>query len=131
MTAPPLDPIHVRAGVESLEALHDRRRQLVSESARLTALYGPFGMWDAKRKQVLALCDLKVRDEALGREEKLTEAKVDTLAHAHPEYQAFLSRSVEEKAAWLVLENDLSDLNDRIRSRETELNFVRQEMGLR
>jgi len=132
MTATPqsFETVESRAGVESLAALHAQRDQLIAQSSRMAAIYGPFGMWEALRKAQLAVAELKVRDAAIAAEAKMTEGKADAMAHTHPEYTAWLSRSIEEKATWIALDNRITTINDRIRSRENEMHYVRAEMGL-
>jgi hypothetical protein len=119
-----------RAGAESLDALQAERLTLVRQSAALATLYGPFGMWDTQRKRRLSVAELKVRNEAADRSEKVTDKAVDALAHVDPEYVAFLERSLVEKADYLVLQVQIDALTERIRSRETDMYFVRAEMGL-
>lgn len=119
-----------RAGVDPIDRLLAERATLVKQCAKLAALFGPFGMWEARRKELLALCELKVRDAAVTAERRMTEGIAEAESHAHPEYTTFLSRSVEEKANWLVLEDRIQGINDRIRRGDEVMRFVRQEMGL-
>ena len=119
-----------RAGAESLDALQAERAELVSKVAPLSALYGPFGMWDAQRKRRLAVAELKCRNEAADRQEKMTDKMADAFAHADTDYVAFLDRSLTEKAEYEVLQAKIVALTERIRARETDMNFVRAEMGV-
>jgi hypothetical protein len=126
----PYDTVEERAGVEPLAALHAERDRLITQAARLRALYSDNRMWEAQRKVQLAVAELKVRDAAVESKTRMTEGKIESLAHTHPEYTAWLARSIEEKATWLILDNKINSLNDRIRNRENEMHWTRAEMGL-
>ena len=59
-----------------------------SDPASLEAWYGDFGWAQHIRKVVLSNCAEIVRAEAT---EKLSEARIDALAHIHPLYVGFLT----------------------------------------
>lgn len=122
--------IEGRAEVECLGDLHAQRRQLLDVLAPLKALHGPFGVFDDRRKQ---LCEtLKIRARATLTEQgvKVTEAAVDAHAYADPQYETLLDEAVAARIEYLKLENQLSELNERIRSRELELNVYAAEVRL-
>jgi len=118
-----------RADVDSLGDLHARRRQLIQANAPLIALYGPFGLWDPKRKALLE--SLKVRARmALSQGGKPTEAAIDAAAHADPQYEAFLDQSFVDKIAWIQADTELREIDERIRNRETALHVYGKELSL-
>jgi hypothetical protein len=123
--------VESRAEVESLDALHAERRALLADFARLRALHGPFGAFDAKRKAMLSAVAVRVRMELQAKGEKTTEAFIDAAAHADEQYQRFLDESVREKVAFIEADTRMNEIEERIRSRETELNCYRAELGLR
>lgn len=59
-----------------------------SDPASLEAWYGDFGWAQHFRKVVLSNCAEIVRAEAT---EKLSESRIDQLAHIHPLYLSFLT----------------------------------------
>lgn len=130
----PMADTEARMGIQPVEELLAQRALLVRKAARLAAVYGPFGVWEARRKELLALCTLKIRDAELDRPEgerrRLTDKLLDAEAHAHPEYQAFLSRSVEEKASWLVLEDEIQGLNELVNRGQSVARYVTAELSL-
>lgn len=123
----PLDPIHVRAGVESLEMLHQLRRELVDEAKSLRAKVGNYRREEAQRKVVLAWCILDVREKA---EKRPTDALADAMARTQPRYTNHLNGREEMAERLAVLDNEIESVSDRIKARDTELYYVRQEMNL-
>lgn len=127
MTAP-VDPLHVRAGVEDLEALHEKRRALWPEYAKLEAKYGDWRHAEAQRKVVLAYCEIEARKNS---PTKMTDKAADAAAHSAARYTNHLNDAEGARERLKMLENDLQDINDRIKARSDELHFVRAEMSLR
>ena len=97
---------------------------LVATIAPLRALYGPFGAWDAKRKVLLAVCAVQARDEA---ETKLTEATVNDLAHTADAYRDFIERSEAERVQYVLLDNAITDLTERIHRDNALIRYVTSE----
>lgn len=87
---------------EEIEALFQQLSETQDTWAGGAALYGPGGLWDATRKARLALTAADIRDSYNG--EKITESKIDEMAHAHPDYNAWLDRCTIERAKWLTLD---------------------------
>lgn len=110
-----------RAEVDSLGDLHARRRQLMTQLAPLQALYGAFGLWDSRRKQLLESLKVRARMElsASGDDKKKPpEAQIDAAAHADPQYERFLDDSYDAKVQFINLDTELSEIQERIRNRE-------------
>ena len=123
--------VESRAEVESLDALHAERRALLPEYTKLRALYGPFGTADARRKAMVSVVAIRVRRDLLAKNEKVTEAYLDAAAHADEQYQRHLDERDAGAARYLKLDTTVTEIEERIRSRETELNCYRAEIGLR
>mgnify|MGYP001575744077 CR=1 FL=1 len=119
--------VESRAGVESLDALHAERRALVKRISKLAALYEDWRKAEARRKVVLAFCDLDVRAKS---EKRLTDKHYDSLARTHARYTNHLNDDDAGREELRILEHEEECVSDRIRSRETEMHFVRAEMGL-
>ena len=161
--APHSTALELRADVASLDDLQHRRRQLVDprwggEYAKLRALHGPFGKWDAYRTQMLEACKVKAYDrlraaaalvaaEEEEEEEPPTSRKkkapaaprapkepsewrVKAEAHADPAYAEFLEQGKLDAVRYLVLDNMITDLSEQISSREAELYTYNSEAKL-
>lgn len=63
--------------------------------ADLEAWFGNFGHFDFYRKLVIANCREIVRATAAMGNQKLTEARIDDMAHVHPLYFDFLTKGLE------------------------------------
>lgn len=120
-----------RADVASLEGLHAERRKLLPEYAKLRALHGTFGKWDARRKAMLEAMKIKARDEMTRNGEKITDAAVDARGHADDTYIAFIDRGIEDATRYVELETQISEIEERIRNREIALSVYGKEVSLR
>ena len=108
----PMEEVERRMNIRPLHELHAERDVLVDQVAGLEARYG-FRTWDAHRKQVLSVCELKVRDAALDTGgARLTDALASAKAHADPVYIAYLSQQVVDTAALVRLRNRIQNLNE-------------------
>lgn len=125
----PMSDAEARMGVQPIDELLAEREALVRKAAPLAARYGSFGTWDARRKEMLALCALKVREEYDGTD-RLTDGKVDTLAHAHPDYTAFLIQSETEKARYLMIEDRIQGITERINRGQAVARYLTAELSL-
>lgn len=125
-----LKAIESRADVDSLGDLHARRRQLLQQIAPLIADYGPFGLWDAKRKRLLEALKIKARAALTEGGAKTTEAAIDATAHADEQYERFLDDSYKGKIDYINGDCELAEITERIASRLTELNVYNGELRL-
>ena len=124
-------PLESRAQVESLEELHQRRRQLLTLFAPLKALHGNFGLFDDRRKRMLESLKVRARQNlSANAEKKPTEAQIDSAAYADPQYEAFLDQAYADKIDFINQSTELSELEERIRSRELELSVYSSELRL-
>lgn len=125
-----LKAVESRAEVDALGDLHQRRRMLLEQLAPLAALYGNFGLWDSRRKQLLEAMKVKHRMTLAQEGTKATEAMIDAYAHADEQYERFLDDSYTSKIEFIKMDNELSELVERISSRETELHVYGKELSL-
>ena len=65
-----------------------------SDPASLEAWYGPFGWADHFRKMVLANCAEMIRAAAAVEAAKISETRINDLAHTHELYLDFLLQSL-------------------------------------
>jgi hypothetical protein len=125
-----LSALESRAEIDSLESLHVQRRQLLPEYAVLRALHGSNGKWDAKRKQMLEAIKVRVRMEAQQRGEKVTEGYIDALAHADDQYASMIDQAIMGATRYVMLDTEVSEIEERIKSREIELLAYSSEVRL-
>jgi hypothetical protein len=145
-----------RAGVESLERLQTLRREKIKEFAPLAAKFrggsGQGSSSDAARKRHRALIAQKILVE-LKQEfergpktipskktnglmvpavfEQPSETALERMANAHVDHIAFCNQLEKDFTRYVVLENEIDELNERIRSREVELRCYNAEINLR
>ena len=119
-----------RAEVDSLEALHAERRQLMLVLSPLKSRHGSFGTFDAKRKQLLEALKVRARMELTRDGAKVTESAIDTAGHADSQYGAFLDQMESEKIEYLNLDVQLSEIEEKIRNREIALQVYSSELRL-
>lgn len=125
-----LTSLEARAEIDSLEDLHARRRSLLREYAPLRALHGPGGKWDARRKAMLEATKVQARMDMQKAGEKITESAVDTAGHAHENYIKFIEDGITSATRYVELETEISEIEERIKNRETVLYVFGQEMKL-
>ncbi len=126
-----LSALETRADADSLEDLHARRRAILPEYAALRALHGGGGKWDNKRKALLEAMKIRARMELTKDGAKTTEAAVDALGHADDQYVAFVDRGIEDATRFVVLETEISEIEEKIRNREIALSVYGKEVSLR
>ena len=117
--------IEARVGVTPLDELQADRRALVAQVAPLRGLYGPFGGFDARRKVLLAICATTAREGA--RDTKITEAAITDAAHAHEAYRDWINRSELERAEYIVMEDAISAITERIHRDNALIRYVTSE----
>jgi hypothetical protein len=119
--------IEARIGIEPLDELLDLRGKLVAQAASLYALYGPFGTAEHRRKVSLAMAELQVRRDLTDSGEKATEGKVEAMSRTHLTYLTFLDTLEAGRAEWLMTENAIQSITDRITRGNTLSRYVASE----
>lgn len=132
---PPMFPEQVaalehRAGVDSLESLHDARRGILQQLAALKAQHGHNGLFDDRRKQLLEVCKVRARMKLTDGGAKTTEGAVESQAYADEQYGRFLDEGTNDRITCIQLQNEVDEINERIRSREIELLCFNGELKL-
>lgn len=113
-----LSSLEAKADTDSLEALHQRRRELIDANAPLIARYGSFGLHDDYRKSFVECEKLRARRDLAERGVKATEGMVDAEAYGSDAYAKFLDNALAEKIEYLRAQNEIDEINEKIRSRE-------------
>lgn len=98
--------------------------------APLKALHGPFGKWDARRKQLLSAIEVRVRAQLEATGGKVSAQQVEAQAHADPGYAAVVERGIEEATQYHRLQTELDEVEERVRSREIALMAYNSELKL-
>ncbi len=126
-----MKPIESRAEVESLEALQAERRSLLPRYAELASKFkgGNGSSADAKRKQHRALVSKRILADWLG-DKPPAEIALERMANADIEHIAYCEKLEREFTEYVLLEYRITEIQERIRSRETELMCYNSEMRL-
>lgn len=125
-----LSALESRAEVDSLEDLQQRRRELIAKHGRLLALHGSFGLFDDYRKARVEAQKIVARRALEERGEKATDKSVEAEAYGSKDYQQLLDNAIEDKVAALVAQNEIDEVNEKIKNRESSLYVFGQEMKL-
>ena len=130
LAADALSEIEARANVDALGDLQQRRRQLLNTLAPLKALHGHNGIWDDKRKSLLEAMKVKARMALNEAGQKVTEGMVEAMAYADPQYASFIDDGIAARIDFITQQNELTEIEERIRSREIELLCFNSELKL-
>lgn len=125
-----LTDLEAKASLDSLDDLQQRRRALVDANASLIARYGSFGLHDDFRKSFVECQKLRARMDLSKEGAKVTEGAVDAAAYGSDAYARFLDNALDEKVAYLKVQNEIDELCERIRSRELAILAFNAEMKL-
>jgi hypothetical protein len=134
----------LRDAQKETSTLQGQRAEVLAELASYEARYSYPSHWEHERKALLSRLVESRRMEMAGRGEKITEAGLDSYAHAHDEYRSFLGESRRERTRMEELKARLARLNAQVEtakgveeyySRHARLNeslvyFSGKEMGL-
>jgi len=119
-----------KLGLSSLDSLLDARATIVGKLADLRAMHGPFGKFDPMRKQKLAAFAEIVRADYAEKGKKITEARIDQLAHAHPQYVEWLTAMLKEHALMIDFDHELKNIEDRIARENALIYYAKNELRL-
>ena len=117
------------------EALLTRRREIVAKVAPLRALYGGQGfMGERVFKLDEAKMDTAIRTSLranLKANEKMpTETAIDAMVRQQPGYVDALMSQIEKKAEWVRLEEELAEIDWRLRIRQGDSHLLAAEARL-
>lgn len=118
--------IELAVGVEPIEQLHAKRRQLWSGNAKL---YARVEMFEHRRKKLLSLKKLEIAngiDVAGGK--RPTDATLDAMAHADEGYLNFLSAAEDDAARWALVEIALKEIDELINRDQRLIGFATSEL---
>ena len=131
MATLPANGLDDRAGVESLEGLHDERRSLLPRYSELAAKFkgGNSASADTKRKQHRALVSKRILADWKGEKEP-SEAALERMANGDVEHIAYCEKMEREFTEYVLLDYRITEIQERIRNRETCLNVYNAELRL-
>lgn len=132
-TLPAAKALEQRAEVDSLEVLQAKRRALLIDYAPLAARFkgGATAGTDASRKRHRALVAKRILVQLEQKQEKApSEAALERMANADTEHIQFCDALEADYTRFIVLENDIQEVNEKIRSREVELYCYNGELRL-
>lgn len=135
-----------RAEVASLEVLQYQRRELMREYAPLAGKFkgGATAGTDAARKRHRALVAKRILVEmeqawnakakpgviAVGEFKPPAETALERMANADTEHIAYCDKLESDYTRFILLENDIQEINEKIRSREVELYSYNAELRM-
>lgn len=138
----------IRAEIPSLDELHQRRRVKMKAYAPLAAKYkgsrGQGSLADSARKRHRSLIMQKILVEMKQEWEKPTgnpsivrgpfkepsETALERMANAHLDHIKFCNDVEQEVQKYILLENDIDEINEIIQSRQAEIYAYTKEIGL-
>jgi hypothetical protein len=128
--ASPMTDVELRMQLVPLEDLLAERDDCVSQLARLRAVFGPGGTYDAQRKIELSKAQAVVRAHAALEGKKVTESFLEEAAHCADSYIAFVTEATSARADWIRLEERLTGIDFTVQRGQAVARFAAQELGL-
>jgi hypothetical protein len=128
--ASPQTDVEQRMQLIPLEDLLRERDDLVTQVARLRALYSAGGTFDALRKIELSKAAAVVRAQATLEGKKVTEAYLDEMAHVSKSYVDFIVKATSERADWITLEARIEGIDFTINRGQACAKYITAELGL-
>lgn len=115
----------------SADELLGKRADVARRVAPLRALYGN-GSYLGERqfKLVEARVATAIRAQWDAANEKVTEPKLDAAVRQHPEYIEALTADVERRARWVSMEEELNEVEWRLRCRQSDASLLAAEARL-
>lgn len=125
----------LRDALPDADALLDRRREIVEKVAPLRALYGGQGYFG---ERVFKLDEAKidtairttVRAQLKAGEKMPTEGAIDAMVRQQSDYVAALMAQVERKTEWIRLEEELNEIEWRLKLRTSDSYLLGSEARL-
>lgn len=115
------DHFSILDALASADELLARRAEIVRHLTPLRALYGGNGYSGERQfKLVEARVATAVRAQYKADAVKATEGMVDEGVRQHPEYIQALTDDVKQRAEWIALEEELNEVEWRLRCRQTD-----------
>lgn len=117
-----------RASIESLDDLHKQRRDVIERLAPLELLFGSGGdRWTALRRQHRDGIAKTLLAEG-GKE--IAQNRLEAMANGDPRHLKFVEDTEAKYPTYMMLKTCLSEVAERIDSRQSEMSFVKAEMGM-
>lgn len=132
MTRGEIREVESRAGVESIEALQNERRRILPDYAKLAAKFkgGNSASADTKRKQHRALVSKRILANWPKDQKEPSETALERMANSDVEHIEFCEKLERDFIEYTLLDYKLTEIQERIRSRETELMVYNAELRL-
>ena len=146
---PDAKPLEMRADVDSLEKLHQERREMVGTKenpGRWTVLAAQFkggsgvASVDSKRKRHRDLIATRIDTERYEKYVKdggdplkwkqTADNALERLANAHPDHIAYAEQLEREYYEYIVLDTRMNEIAEKIASRDVELRAYTGELFL-
>lgn len=119
-------------GVDPIEQLHEKRRALWREHARL---YARTETWQERRKKLVCLISVEIMNsyefggDHMG-EKRPAADLIDAMAHADERYGNFLAAAEDDIARWALVEVMLREIDELINRDQRVIGFATAEARL-
>lgn len=112
----------------SSDLLLARRSDIARRVAPLRALYGGQGymgerMFKLDEARIATAIRARLRDAG----EKTTEPQIDALVRTNADYIAALAKDIDQRRQWVELEEELNDIEWRLRCRQSDASLLSAE----
>lgn len=129
--APGRKDIEEKADVDSLAQLQQERREIMRRLTPLRAKYGSFGTIDALRKQYVEALRQEALNTLTAQNGKTPpEWIAEASAYGSEKYKSFIENWENQRIEWINLETQVTEIEEKIRSREIELRAYSAETML-
>jgi hypothetical protein len=124
--------VESRAEVDCLEELQAKRREIIEHYAPLAVRFqgGNTRLIDAIRKQHRAIVSKKILSELPAGSKEPSEVALERMANAHPDHIAFVEGIESDGVAYIQMQNAITEIEEKIQSRQTEMNIYNTEIKL-
>lgn len=117
-----------RASVESLEELHQQRRDIIELLAPLELLFGSGGdRWTATRRQHRDGIAKTILAES---KTEIAQNRLELLANGDPRHKKFVEDTEAKYPTYMMLKTSLTEIEERVESRLQEARFATAEARL-
>lgn len=115
----------------SVDKLLGERAAIVRRVAPLRALFGGNGYAGERMfKLEEARLDTVIRARLRDAGEKTTEPQIAALIRTDEAYTSALTKDVQDRAEWIRLEEQLEEVDHRLRARQSDANLLAAEARL-
>lgn len=125
-----LEVVEQKVGVESFEILVEDRRTAQYAMREDEALYGPYGLWDERRRALRGAIADELREAHRVAGTKMTETAIEDAACRDARYVRALEEAFHGKMRYLEAASKVREMEDRLKNRDILLRLFIAESGM-